>query len=128
MPEWYLVIFMLAFTVLMGPLWTPLYCGWLLLALAMGIPVIQALHNGRRVQISHSRRTLPVRCAMRALIALLYLLQPLARLRGRIGAGLTPWRRRHGQRFALPGFHTLTIWSEAWHSPIEWLPEAQALT
>jgi hypothetical protein len=46
----------------------------------------------------------------------LYLLQPLARLRGRLGHGLTPWRRRGTHRFGLPVRRTHSFWSERWQS------------
>jgi glycosyltransferase involved in cell wall biosynthesis len=53
---------------------------------------------------------------VRMLTALLFVLQPLARLWGRISAGLTPWRAPGGCR-AMPWPRTKTIWSEDWESP-----------
>jgi hypothetical protein len=49
---------------------------------------------------------------LRALTAGLYLAQPLARLVGRLGAGLTPWRRRGAGRFVLPIPRSCALWSE----------------
>jgi hypothetical protein len=125
MPEWYLVILILLAVVCMSPLWSPLQDAGPLLALAVIIPTIQALSNGRRVQLSHARHSLPVRVCMRALIAALHLAQPLARLCGRVGAGLTPWRRRAVRGYAMPGFRRLTIWSERWQSPTEWMESVE---
>jgi hypothetical protein len=51
------------------------------------------------------------------LTAALHLLQPLARLRGRVRFGLTPWRRRGWQHLAFPRRRTTTCWSERWHAP-----------
>jgi hypothetical protein len=50
----------------------------------------------------------------RALTALLYLVQPIARLRGRMDHGLTPWRRRGSGALALPRPRSTSIWSEQW--------------
>jgi hypothetical protein len=42
------------------------------------------------------------------------LIQPLARLRGRLRHGLSPWRRRGLKGFSLPLRRTIVIWSERW--------------
>jgi hypothetical protein len=47
---------------------------------------------------------------------MLYLIQPAARLWGRVSYGLTPWRRRARHRVALPRPRTLKVWSERWAS------------
>src|SRR5205823_11070580 len=52
----------------------------------------------------------------RLLVAWLHLLQPAARLSGRLHHGLTPWRRRGPAGFALPVRRRRTIWSETWRS------------
>jgi hypothetical protein len=49
------------------------------------------------------------------LTGVLYLLQPLARLEGRLRAGLTPWRRRGPRAFKLPLRGTYSFWSEEWN-------------
>ncbi len=56
---------------------------------------------------------------MRSLTALLHLLQPLARLYGRLSCGLAPWRRRGPAIFALPWPRTFAIWFEQWRAPGE---------
>jgi O-antigen biosynthesis protein len=53
---------------------------------------------------------------VRMLTALLFVLQPFARLWGRTSAGLTPWRGRGGS-LAAPRPRTRVIWSEDWESP-----------
>ena len=57
------------------------------------------------------------RLARRALTAWLHLLQPLARLRGRLGYGLTPWRRRGSGSPAAPWPVATALWRERWESP-----------
>jgi hypothetical protein len=56
----------------------------------------------------------PGRLRRRLLTGLLYLLQPLARLEGRLAHGLTPWRRRGPRTVGFPGRHSYSFWSEQW--------------
>jgi hypothetical protein len=51
-----------------------------------------------------------------AITAVLHLVQPIARLWGRIGYGLTPWRRQVGRAVALPHAREIKIWDENWQS------------
>ena len=53
------------------------------------------------------------------LTAALHLLQPIARLRGRLKEGLTPWRRHGTVRRAPLWTVTTAIWSERWASQDE---------
>jgi O-antigen biosynthesis protein len=53
---------------------------------------------------------------MRALTAMLHLLQPVARLAGRLRYGLTPWRHRGRMALAMPHARRLTFWDETWAS------------
>jgi hypothetical protein len=53
----------------------------------------------------------------RCLVASLFLLQPAARLAGRLRNGLSPWRRRLRPGAAWPRPRTVELWSEAWRSP-----------
>ena len=52
----------------------------------------------------------------RVLTAALHLLQPAARLSGRLGHGLSPWRRPELPGAALPGPRTTRLWLEHWGS------------
>jgi GT2 family glycosyltransferase len=113
MPEWYLVVLKLGILASLEILWPPLMWVWPLFALAILIPVIQSLMNAQKVSVEFP--------AQRLLIAFLHLIQPLARLRGRVKFGLAPWRPRRLRGFAIPGWRTFTLWSERWRSPNEWL-------
>jgi hypothetical protein len=62
---------------------------------------------------------------LRLLTAWLHLLQPLARLRGRLDHGLTPWRRRRPSSLSWPGGGTWTLWTERRREPNDWLVELQ---
>jgi len=78
-----------------------------LLAVALGGLLGRALRSGWKAGGS---------VRVRLLTALLFVLQPLARLWGRTSAGLTPWRAPAG-RLAMPRPQTRVIWSERWESP-----------
>lgn len=124
MPEWYLVIAALGVLTLLGLSWPPLLWTGLIFALAATAPVAQAA-------LAASRATFPVRAsgvgtrlARWGLVFLMHLMQPLARLMGRIDNGLTPWRRRGvrpstGQSKWLPSVPPL--WSERWRPVEDWL-------
>jgi O-antigen biosynthesis protein len=115
MPEWYLVILALFALCALGAAWRPLLLiASVLVAGAVGVGLGQALLSATSAPLPSrgvSRRT---RLAMRALTALLHILQPAARLHGRLAHGLTPWRcRRHG-RPRLPARRTWAFWSTGW--------------
>jgi hypothetical protein len=61
----------------------------------------------------------------RCLVAALYLLQPAARLAGRLRNGLSPWRRRLSPGAAWPRPRTVELWSEGWRSPQVYLQALQ---
>src|SRR5215218_1272602 len=116
MPEWYLVIVALAALSALGRLWTPLLLALPLLALVVGMSVAQAVLNAARASFMGPARSRITRLKLRSLIAVLHLLQPLARLWGRLQGGLTPWRHS-SPGFSLPWPRTITIWSEGWMAP-----------
>ena len=117
MPEWYLVIVLLAFLSAVGVLWQPLLFALPLLALAAGAALIQGAISGLKAYFGGEPRPRLHALGMRSLAAVLYLLQPVARLRGRLEGGLTPWRRRGPRRFATPQRLTRATWSEHWKAP-----------
>jgi ABC-type multidrug transport system fused ATPase/permease subunit/GT2 family glycosyltransferase len=124
MPEWYLLVLALAAFSLLGLLWSPLLLAVPLLVLAVLLPVVQA---GRGALCARFPGTsVPGRAFLRALTAWLHLIQPLARLAGRLRHGLTPWRRRGLAGLMLPRPHTLAIWREEWQAPEGWLRSLEA--
>jgi hypothetical protein len=80
--------------------------------------VVQALLTARRAPLPRQSLT--------GLLALLHLLQPLARLRGRMVSGLTPWRPRRLRGFALPGWRTVELWSGQRRAANDWLLAIEA--
>ncbi len=129
MPEWYLALTALAVLSLVGvferPLvpWTagsPVPVELMLLALAGAALAVSAVLSGLRAP-----RAGMSGLALKSVTALLFLLQPTARLGGRLRYGLTPWRRRGEARFALPWPREREVWSERWRSPDERLIELE---
>ncbi|MBV9774606.1 MAG: glycosyltransferase [Gemmatimonadetes bacterium] len=125
MPEWYLGVFLLAALSLVGLLWPPLLVALPLAAAAVLAQLGQALRGGMRACF---RRPMPPAAvvARRGLTTLLHLLQPLARLRGRLAHGITPWRRQGVRGLALPRPRVLCAWSERWRDPANRLRELDA--
>jgi glycosyltransferase involved in cell wall biosynthesis len=111
MPEWWLLLTVLGLVGLLGLSWSPLLFALPLLVLALAVTVTEA---GLSAGLSWRGQRCGLR--VRALTTLLYLLQPLARLVGRLGDGLTPWRRPGGSGFLIPRSRNLEVWSEQWHS------------
>ena len=116
-PEWYLVLAALAAVSAVGLLWPPLLVGWALFTLALGALVVPAVRAATRARFPSASRLRAARISLRALTGFLFLVQPLARLSGRLRYGLTPWRRRGKGLPAVPWWRTTTTWSEDWQSP-----------
>ncbi len=123
MPEWYVVVAVLAGLSLLGLEWTPLLLSAPALVVAAAIPFIHACLCGVRASFPKRERTRKEAFKLHALTAALHMLQPLARLVGRFRLGLTPWRgcAVHGISLPLPMPRTFTVWSEEWRSPLSWL-------
>jgi GT2 family glycosyltransferase len=126
MPEWYLLVAALAGLAAVGLLWAPLLVAVPLLVLAAGAPAAQAGLSAARARFTSGPTALHDRLTLRGLTAVLHLLQPLARLRGRLRHGLTPWRWRGTSGSALPRPRTVAVWSERWQAADERLRALQA--
>jgi hypothetical protein len=133
MPEWYLLLGVLAAFSLVALVTGPL------LALPGGVPLEVALLGmgvaalaGHAVRAARDavrgRAAAPGRPAPRtlvALVALLFAIQPLARLVGRLRHGLTPWRGRRSHGLAALWRREIVHWSEQWCSPYARLVELE---
>jgi GT2 family glycosyltransferase len=127
MPEWYVLIAVLAGLAAAGALWAPLRLAVPLLICAVAARLLHAAWSAASLlSTSPARRTGAWRARRWALMTLLYLIQPAARLYGRIRNGLTPWRRYDLDGAAPPWPRVLTIWSERWRSPAEWCEAVEA--
>lgn len=128
MPEWYLVIAVLAVLSVMGLLWSPLLWAVPLLVVAVAAPIVQAIRSASRARFTSEPRTWQQKGKLYAITAYLHLLQPLARLNGRIKHGLSPWRKRTGaaQSPQFPLRRQVAVWSETWRGSETWLGEIES--
>jgi O-antigen biosynthesis protein len=119
MPEWYLLIPGLAALSAFGKLWEPLLFVLWLLGVAIALPVLQSCWSAAQTRLAGRDRSWLAQMSLRHLVTLLYLLQPAARLYGRLGCGLTLWRRRGPSLRAFPWQRNFRIWSQHWRAPSE---------
>ena len=118
MPEWYLVIATLTALAALGLFWAPLLLTLPLLGYAVGVPLVQAGLSARHASFASAPQSRTERLQLWGLTTLLHLMQPLARLRGRLRYGLTPWRWRSMRGWAWPWARTRQLWSEQWQCPL----------
>ena len=121
MPEWYLITAVLGGLTLLGLSWPPLLWVAPLFLLGLAAPVAQAVLSAARAEFPTPRPDPVQRLGLRALTALLHLMQPLARLIGRLRHGLTPWRERSDSRPHWRWRLEEALWSEQWRAPESWL-------
>jgi GT2 family glycosyltransferase len=112
-PEWHLVCAALTAVALLGLSWRPLLAAVPLLVLAAAAALGNAVAGALRAPFAGPA------CRQRLLTLMLHLLQPAARLAGRAGHGLVPWRRPRLRRFAPPAPRVRELWSETWRAPEE---------
>ena len=123
MPEWYLIIVALGVFSLLGFWWQPMLLAAPLALTAIALSVAHAVVGGIEASFYTAPAPGLARLQRRILTAFLYLLQPWARLYGRLHAGLTAWRRRGAPGFAFPKPRSSAVWTEDWRPPEERLAE-----
>lgn len=122
MPEWYLFSGLLCLTGLLGFIWQPLLWAFVPFVFSLVVVTAQAFYSASKnahlpKQYNTTRYYLTV--------VMLHLIQPIARLYGRIKFGLTPWRQR-GAGWS-PGHigvfrqKLFLHWSEKWYSAEDYL-------
>ena len=97
-----------------------------LLVLVAAAPIVQAALAATRAQFPVPAQSTVEKLQRWMLTFYMHLVQPVARLIGRIKHGLTPWRRRGQARHASPWPREETIWSEAWESPEVWMERIES--
>lgn len=129
MPEWYLLIFCLFLLSGMGTLWTPLLSLIPVFFLALGILFVQAGSSAAESLKAKKFKNRNQYLKFLGLTTLLHIIQPFARLYGRIAHGLSPWRRRGSGKYKLGLLFrsnlALTFWSEKWNSIETYLQEIE---
>jgi GT2 family glycosyltransferase len=126
MPEWYLLVLLLLVFSSFGLLWSPLLLALPFLFVAVSLPIIQALQSATQAYFPYKPRSHVERLKLHGLTTFLHLLQPAARLWGRMKSNLTPWRRHRATSFAFPRLRTVKIWSERWRAPEERLESIES--
>jgi GT2 family glycosyltransferase len=115
-PEWFLVLAGLAGLAALGALWAPLLAALAALGAGAGVTVLEAWRAAAHAKFTHEPRSRGLERRMRLITAGLHLLQPVARLAGRLRHGLAPWRRCCPRNLALPLPRADVIWSEHWRA------------
>ena len=126
-PEGLLLLAVLACVSALGVLWPPLLLAALPLLIGLVALVSRAAAGGYRAHPPVPGRPLSETFRRRALTASLYLLQPAARLAGRLRNGLSPWRRRLRPGVAWPRPRMVEVWSESWREPQAFVQALQDL-
>ena len=122
LPEWYLMVFASLFIAMLGFLWSPLLWFFPITGIAFGIILLQAISATSKISFKQDNEIKGFSLWRRFLVTCsLYLIQPLARLMGRLELGLTLWRRRHQGSWAIPASRYFQIWSEKWQGAEGWL-------
>jgi len=124
MPEWYFIAGLLGFIALLGFSWPVLNWFWLPFALTQAIVLVQSVISAKRAVYSRSpkgRRKLKYL----ALTTFLHVIQPFARLHGRLKHGINPLRLNAINKDQVKGilnFGRVSMhWSETWKSLDEWI-------
>jgi glycosyltransferase involved in cell wall biosynthesis len=117
MPEWYLLVAWLGVVALLARTWNLLFATIALLAVAVAPVVVAAVSGARAARFPTTPGSTRTELARRMLTLTLHLLQPAARLYGRLAHGLTPWRRTAAVPQRLSIRRTWAFWSEAWNEP-----------
>jgi GT2 family glycosyltransferase len=119
MPEWYLVLAVLGILSVLGLTWRPLMIALPVFLWSLMITIAQALRSATRTRFANPPKTRRGRWRRFVLVALLHLLQPLARLRGRLRHGLTLWRKRGAIATTWPWPRKFPLWVGRWRAPDE---------
>jgi hypothetical protein len=124
MPEWHLLGLTFATLTMLGVDWQPLGLFLPLLLLTFGASLLQAGLSAAHAPFTStlgSPNALLTRLKLGAITTLLHLLQPLARLSGRLSYVGAPRQKRVAWGLWLPRPRASTVWSELWRAPGEWL-------
>ena len=123
LPEWHLALVALAALSLASVWWKPLLMAVPLLVAALVTWLVPAGLSARRAGFMCERIPRRRRLGMWALTALLYVVQPLARLRGRMR---TPgWRPVRAPSPASPRRRVIQMWTEKWRSAEDRLADVE---
>jgi len=124
MPEWYLWIAFCGIISLLGIEWQPMLWALPVLVLSVLVIMVQAGISAKEAIYPNNPASGFQKFRYWGLTTIMHIIQPIARLKGRINHGLTPWRggfcnfRNIG---VLLRPKTLKHWSETWIPTENWL-------
>ena len=125
MPEWYLVLSLLACLSVLGVWWKPLLLAFPALLAGLVLTVARVWHRSMSIKYPPEFRGWSL-LARRAGTASLALLQPLGRLSGRFLQDLQDQRRRR-RSLLFPRPRRVFHWSEEWRDATAWLTSLEGL-
>ncbi len=114
LPEFYFVTVALLGLSLLGLLWAPLMLAVPLLVLAVGASVVQAVACAWRASSWSQRTSGTARLRRVAVVAMLHLVQPAARLWGRMHGTMARRPAASRWRFSPPWPRSGWVWSDTW--------------
>jgi GT2 family glycosyltransferase len=125
LPEWYLLVALFAGLASLSPAWAPLRLALPLALVGTAAVLLQALRSAAGAKLRREGRSRAELLRLRGIVACLHLVQPAARLWGRLRHGLDPWRLRRLPRWRFPRPQCISVWSEQWRSAEAWLGELE---
>jgi GT2 family glycosyltransferase len=113
-PEWWLIVLLLTVVSSLAFSWQPLLLFVPLLGLALALPVIQAWLGAAKARFTTTPRGSLREGGLRAITLWLHIMQPIARLYGRVQHGLTLWRWRGPRCWDWPLPRQTAVFTRTW--------------
>ncbi len=126
MPEWFLMVALLAVISLLGIEWHFLLLALPFLFLSLLVVLLQTGVSASKAVFASKPESRWQKLKLYTLTTMLHIIQPVARLKGRIKYGLTPWLKNYYQIKYFRSLFAPDIlkhWSEKWKSSEDWLDE-----
>ena len=117
LPEAYLALAVLGVLGGLGAFWSPLILALPLLVVVASALVISALMGSGAAHAAAAGRSRLDRARRRSLTSALFMVQPLARLAGRLRHRRASFRWRASTLAGIPRVRHFAIWSERWSAP-----------
>lgn len=118
MPEWYLISGTLIVSAAMGYFWSPLSFLAPLAIVVASLPLMMILKKVSKAKpVNEAFQNGLAKTKFQAVTACLNMLQPMARLWGRLAFSLTPWRKFGAPSIYMPVRRVISVWCEDWIAP-----------
>jgi glycosyltransferase involved in cell wall biosynthesis len=113
-PEWYLFSAALLLVTISGIVWAPLFYLWPIALVVMFLPMTHIIYNVVKIPRSNRKGNRFQNLLFRVTTVYFHILQPLARLLGRLKYDLTPWRNYGKGNYAMPVVEKMNVWCDNW--------------